>query len=100
MKFVDYYKVLGIGRTASREEIKQAYYKLARKYHPDLNIFNEVSLKKFCLINEAYDVLGDLDKRLRYKIKLEQYDDYIDEIQREKIRNGQNAQPKNKGKRK
>ena len=75
MKFIDFYKVIGVERTASQSEIKRAYHRLARRYHPDLNPSNEVSLTKFTIINQAYTTLGDLDNRLKYKIKLEKHDD-------------------------
>ncbi len=84
-KFVDYYKVLNVKRTASQAEIKKAYYNLARKYHPDINIFNEVSLMKFTLINEAYSVLGDLEKRLKYRLVLEKRDQIIEKNRLRKI---------------
>jgi len=53
MAFIDYYKILGISKAASEKEIKTAYRKLARKYHPDLNPDNKESEKKFKEINEA-----------------------------------------------
>jgi len=59
----DYYKVLGINKNASQEEIKKAYYKLAQKYHPDKKDGNEA---KFKTINEAYQVLSDKEKRAQY----------------------------------
>lgn len=74
MKVLDFYKVLGIERTASQKEIKDAYYKLARRFHPDLVPSNDVSIKKFNIITQAYKVLVDLDQRLNYKIKLEEYE--------------------------
>ncbi len=71
MIIVDYYKLLGISRTASSEDIKKAYYRLARKYHPDISDGSKVNLNKFILINEAYKTLGNLDNRLKYNIELE-----------------------------
>ena len=65
MKYKDYYETLGIKRDASDAEIKSAYRKLARKYHPDLNKTSEAE-EKFKDINEAYEVLGDKQKRQRY----------------------------------
>lgn len=62
----DYYEVLGVKRNSSLAEIKKAYRKLARKYHPDLNPGNAEAERKFKEISEAYDVLGDKDKRKRY----------------------------------
>lgn len=71
----DYYKILGVERTASSEQIKKAYYYLAKKYHPDLNQNDPKAQKKYQLIAEAYHVIGDLDNRLDYALKLyEQYD--------------------------
>lgn len=68
VKFRDYYEVLGVPRTASAEEIKKAYRKLARKYHPDLQTGagKEEAERKFKEINEAYEVLGDSKKREKY----------------------------------
>lgn len=62
----DYYKVLGVARTAGEKDIKQAYRKLARKYHPDLNPSNKVAEERFKEIQEAYDVLSDAEKRKFY----------------------------------
>ena len=65
MEYKDYYDILGVKRDASEAEIKSAYRKLARKYHPDVNKTKEAE-SKFKDINEAYEVLGDKDKRQRY----------------------------------
>jgi len=62
----DYYEVLGVSRRASQKEIRQAYRKLARKYHPDLNPGDKHSEEKFKQIQEAYDVLSDSKKRQMY----------------------------------
>ena len=62
----DYYEILGVDRKASQEEIKKAFRKLARKYHPDLNPGDKTSEHKFKEINEAYEVLGDEKKRADY----------------------------------
>src|SRR6266404_8771247 len=66
MEFRDYYKTLGVPRTASEAEIKSAYRKLARKHHPDVNPNNKDAEKKFKEINEAYQVIGDAEKRKKY----------------------------------
>ena len=66
MEFRDYYKTLGVSRDASEQQIKNTYRKLARKYHPDLNPSNQSAEEKFKALNEAYEVLGDLDKRKKY----------------------------------
>jgi molecular chaperone DnaJ len=62
----DYYKTLGVGKNASEEEIKKAYRKLARKYHPDTNAGDKQAEERFKEISQAYDVLGDPDKRKQY----------------------------------
>ncbi len=66
MAFIDYYKILGISKTATDKEIKTAYRKLARKYHPDLNPENKESELKFKEINEANEVLSDPANRKKY----------------------------------
>lgn len=66
MAFIDYYSILGISKTAGADEIKKAYRKLARKYHPDINPNNEEAKKKFQQINEANEVLSDPEKRKKY----------------------------------
>jgi len=66
MAFVDYYKILRIGKTATAKDIKKAYRKLARKYHPDLNPDNKEAEKKFKEINEANEVLSNTEKRKKY----------------------------------
>ena len=62
----DYYEVLGVNKGATDDEIKKAYRKLARKYHPDLNKDNPEAAEKFKEIGEAYEILSDKDKRARY----------------------------------
>ncbi|NEP54366.1 MAG: DnaJ domain-containing protein, partial [Moorea sp. SIO3C2] len=64
--FKDYYAVLGVSKSASSDEMKRAYRKLARKYHPDLNPGDKVAEAKFKDVNEAYEVLSDKDKRQKY----------------------------------
>ncbi|MCX6234082.1 MAG: J domain-containing protein [Bacteroidetes bacterium] len=66
MIFVDYYKILGIDKTATPKDIKNAYRKLARKYHPDLNPNDKEAKKSFQQINEANEVLSDPEKRKKY----------------------------------
>lgn len=66
MEFKDYYKILGVDKTASQDEIKKSYRKLAQKYHPDMNQNNKESEEKFKEISEAYEVLKDKDRRLKY----------------------------------
>ncbi len=66
MAFIDYYKLLGLDKTATPADIKKAYRKLARKYHPDLNPNDKDAKKNFQLINEANEVLSDPDKRRKF----------------------------------
>jgi curved DNA-binding protein len=66
MEFIDYYKALGLDKNASQDDIRKAYRKLARKYHPDVNPDNKEAHKKFQEINEANEVLGDPEKRKKY----------------------------------
>jgi len=66
MEFIDYYKLLGVSKSASAKEIKNAYRKLARKFHPDLNPNDKDAKKKFQEINEAHEVLSDPAKRQKY----------------------------------
>ncbi len=66
MEFKDYYQTLGVAKTATEKEIKQAYRKLARKHHPDVNPGDRAAEARFKEINEAYEVLGDPEKRRKY----------------------------------
>jgi len=68
MEFRDYYKTLGVERTASDSEIKSSFRKLARKFHPDVNPNNKDAEKRFKEINEAYQVLSDPEKRKKYNL--------------------------------
>lgn len=66
MEYIDYYKILGLEKSAGEEDIKKAYRKLARKYHPDLNPNDKEAKLKFQQINEANEVLSDPEKRKKY----------------------------------
>jgi len=66
MDYKNYYDVLGVNKNASEKEIKSAYRKLARQYHPDVNPDNPQAERKFKEVNEAYEVLGSSDKRQKY----------------------------------
>ncbi|WP_294083616.1 MULTISPECIES: J domain-containing protein [unclassified Proteiniphilum] len=66
MAYIDYYKILGVDRNASADDIKKAYRKLARKLHPDLNPNDKEAQKKFQELNEANEVLSDPEKRAKY----------------------------------
>jgi curved DNA-binding protein len=66
MAFIDYYQILGVPKSASEKDIKNAYRKLARKYHPDLNPNDTEANKKFQQLNEANEVLSDPEKRKKY----------------------------------
>ena len=66
MAYIDYYQVLGVDKTASQNDIKKAFRKLARKYHPDLNPNDSSAKDKFQAINEANEVLSDPEKRKKY----------------------------------
>ena len=66
MAYIDYYKILGVDKNASQNDVKKAYRKLARKYHPDLNPNDASAKEKFQEINEANEVLSDPEKRKKY----------------------------------
>jgi len=66
MTFIDYYRILGIDKSATPKDIKNAFRKLARKYHPDLNPNDKDAKKNFQQINEANEVLSDPEKRKKY----------------------------------
>ena len=65
--YKDYYQTLGVDRNASEKDIKSAYRKLARKYHPDVNPGDKSAEEKFKEVSEAYEVLSDKDKRTKYR---------------------------------
>lgn len=73
MEYKDYYSVLGVDKSATQNDIKKAYRKLAKKYHPDVNKDNKEAEKKFKEANEAYEVLGDEEKRKKYDTFGNQY---------------------------
>ena len=88
MAYIDYYKILGVDKSASRDDIKKAFKKLARKYHPDLNPNDPNAKQRFQEINEANEVLGDPEKRKKY----DQYGEHwkhADEFEAQKQRQQQ-----------
>lgn len=87
MEYKDYYKILGVDKSASDKEIKRAYRNLAKKYHPDTNQGNKEAEEKFKSINEAYEVLGDEEKRKKYDTFGRNYD----------FQNGMNFDPSQYG---
>jgi DnaJ-class molecular chaperone len=85
MAGMDYYKILGVNRNASEREIKQAYRRLARQYHPDVNPGDKSAEEKFKQINEAYEVLSDRENRKKYDKYGDQwqYADQFEKAQRQ-----------------
>ena len=84
----DYYAILGVSRNASEKEIKQAYRRLARKYHPDVNPGDKAAEAKFKEMSEAYEVLSDPEKRKKYDRYGDQWQ-YADQF----AKSGQQAPP-------
>ena len=87
MAYIDYYKILGVEKSASQDEIKKAYKKLARKHHPDLNPNDSDAQRRFQELNEANEVLSDPEKRKKY----DQYGEnwkHADEFEAQKQRYG------------
>jgi curved DNA-binding protein len=91
MAFIDYYKILGISKSASEDEIKKAYRKLARKYHPDLNPNDKEANKQFQQVNEANEVLSDPEKRKKYDEYGEHWQNAEQFEQARRSRSGQGA---------
>src|ERR1700704_1034244 len=91
VKFKDYYEVLGVPRTATEDQIRKEYRRLARKYHPDVNPGDKSAEAKFKEINAAYEVLSDADKRRKYDKYGDRWEhaDQIEEQQRQTANAGQ-----------
>lgn len=87
MAYIDYYKILGVDKSATQEQIKKAYKKLARKHHPDLNPDDPDAQRRFQELNEANEVLGDPEKRKKYDEYGEHWK-HADEIEAQKQRQG------------
>ncbi len=88
MEFIDYYKVLGIDKSATEDDIKKAYRKLARKLHPDLNPNDKEAHHKFQQINEANEVLSDPEKRKKYDTHGKDWQ-HADQFEQQKNARGQ-----------
>jgi curved DNA-binding protein len=95
MAFIDYYKVLGLEKSASAEDIKKAYRKLARKYHPDLNPNDKEANRHFQEINEANEALSDPEKRKKYDEYGENWKhaDQFEEAKHAQARNSSGGHP-------
>ena len=88
MAYIDYYKVLGVDKKASQADIKKAYRKLARKYHPDLNPNDKEAEKKFKELNEANEVLSNPENRKKYD-KYGEHWEHADEIEKQRAQQKQ-----------
>ena len=66
MAFIDYYKILGVDKSIAQKDVKKAYLKRAKQFHPDLHPDDPKAKAKFQALNEAYDVIGDPEKRKKY----------------------------------
>ncbi|MFB9052447.1 DnaJ C-terminal domain-containing protein [Formosa undariae] len=91
MDFIDYYKILGIDKKATQADIKKAYRKLARKYHPDLNPNDKEAEKQFKNINEANEVLSDTENRKKYDAHGKDWK-HADDIERNQRSQGSRSQ--------
>lgn len=90
MAFIDYYSILGLQKNATADDIKKAYRKLARKYHPDMNPDNEEAKRKFQQVNEANEVLSDPEKRKKYDAYGENWK-HAEEYEKARQQQGQNG---------
>jgi len=80
MKIKNYYKILGVESSATSQEIRSAYKRLVTKYHPDKHPDDKKIAKVFAEISEAYDILGNIDKRLNYNLLLNRSRRLMDDI--------------------
>ncbi len=90
MEFIDYYKILGLDKSASADDVKKAYRKLARKLHPDLNPTDKNAHKNFQQVNEANEVLSDPEKRRKYDEYGKDWQ-HADEIDKQRNARGSSA---------